>query len=654
MMDARAPHGPSTFLPSTPLSGTAPNLIFPEYPQIPSSQPMAPHAEIPPPRHAQLKPKRVSRILGDYTLSKTLGAGSMGRVKLATHNGTGEKFAVKLLPRARPTTLGTNEATQEAGKEIRTLREAGLSLLLHHPYICGMREMIVHPKHYYMVFDYVRGGQLLDFIIAHGLRERMARKLARQIASALDYCHRNNVVHRDLKLENILISQTGNIKIIDFGVSNLYNPASLLTTFCVNRYFAAPELLNAQLYTGPEVDIWSFGVVLYVLLCGKVPFDDKSTPVLQAKITSGLVEYPAWLSAESKHLLTRMLVTSPSRRAPLSEILIHPWMTRGFSGPPMNYLLERVPLRTQDLDPAVVERMAGFDFGSDLEEVMERLRDILESDDYAAAFDGPSGQFCRDSGSKFTQHNHRSSSAPPPAPYPRDPTGGFHPLLSMYFLAREKLEREKLFGAAVFASSQVSLVVPDGPAAPALKQETRPFEEVTLHSPVAEAPEPAVMKVDSLSEPQPKSRAWRRDTQNSGGGTTLFRKFGGMLFGKHAEGTVKKRERMNMVDTPPTMAPMSAPMKPVVEVAVVTLEEAAPAVSSKDSELHSDRARGTTIRQLVGRLNLLFREDEKWHTRLSAPPDSAQWFLDLLQDLLDDDACITSTDRHPLFKALVR
>lgn len=178
------------------------------------------------------------------------------------------------------------------------MREAALSMLLHHPYICGMREMIVHAHHYYMVFEYVNGGQMLDYIISHGrLRERVARKFARQIGSALDYCHKNSVVHRDLKIENILISQTGNIKIIDFGLSNLFDPVNHLSTFCGSLYFAAPELLNAKVYTGPEVDVWSFGVVLYVLVCGKVPFDDQSMPALHAKIKRGMVEYPVWLSA---------------------------------------------------------------------------------------------------------------------------------------------------------------------------------------------------------------------------------------------------------------------------------------------------------------------------------------------------------------------
>jgi serine/threonine protein kinase KIN1/2 len=148
-----------------------------------------------------------------------------------------------------------------------------------------------------MLFEYVYGGQMLDYIISHGkLKEKQARKFARQIASALDYCHRNSIVHRDLKIENILINKNGDIKIIDFGLSNLFAPRSYLKTFCGSLYFAAPELLQARQYIGPEVDVWSFGIVLYVLVCGKVPFDDQSMPKLHAKIKRGHVEFPPGLS----------------------------------------------------------------------------------------------------------------------------------------------------------------------------------------------------------------------------------------------------------------------------------------------------------------------------------------------------------------------
>ncbi|KAJ6516868.1 hypothetical protein C8R47DRAFT_1313217 [Mycena vitilis] len=491
--------------------------------QRPASMPPAPHAPVEPAAEAEGRSrppstaKRSNRILGDYTLSKTLGAGSMGKVKLATHNITGEKLAVKILPRTMST------APKDASKETRTLREAALSMLLHHPYICGMREMIVHQHHYYMVFEYVNGGQMLDYIISHGrLRERVARKFARQIGSALDYCHRNNVVHRDLKIENILISQTGNIKIIDFGLSNLFDPVSHLSTFCGSLYFAAPELLNAKVYTGPEVDVWSFGVVLYVLVCGRVPFDDQSMPALHAKIKRGLVEYPVWLSAECKHILSRMLVTNPALRAPLHEVLAHPWMLRGFPSPPTPHLVRREPLRPQDIDPQVVRGMSGFEFGADPADISEKLHTVLESDAYTRAVrawerrrggplstsptpalsDAPgaweplsnapasssslsvSSDSPRDAAKKrrfsgFDFYRRKLFASPSPTPLPptpttpvpsqsalslglqpedRDPTRGFHPLVSMYYLAREKMERERVYGVGVFASSQVSVV----------------------------------------------------------------------------------------------------------------------------------------------------------------------------------------------------
>ena len=208
---------------------------------------------------------------------------------------------MKIVPRQTPDDgqqSNRDRERQDHSKEIRTAREAAIVSLLDHPYVCAMRDVVRTNYHWYMLFEYVNGGQMLDYIISHGrLKEKQARKFGRQIASALDYCHRNSIVHRDLKIENILISKTGDIKIIDFGLSNLFSPRNHLKTFCGSLYFAAPELLQARQYTGPEVDIWSFGIVLYVLVCGKVPFDDQSMPKLHAKIKKGAVDYPQWLSA---------------------------------------------------------------------------------------------------------------------------------------------------------------------------------------------------------------------------------------------------------------------------------------------------------------------------------------------------------------------
>ncbi|KAG9047173.1 serine/threonine-protein kinase KIN2 [Tulasnella sp. UAMH 9824] len=485
--------------------------------------------------HAALQSTRRQRSLGDYTLGRTLGVGSTAKVVLAQHNVTGEKLAIKIIPRAKSAQLQPphsidEHASTENPKEIRAIREAALCMLLHHPHICSMREMIVHQHHYYLVLEYVSGGQLLDYVISHGrLREKVARKFARQIGSALEYCHKNNVVHRNLKIENILISQTGNIKITDFCVANLWDPNSHLSTACGSNYFPAPELLNACIYTGPEVDVWSFGVALYVLVCGRVPFDDRSMPALHAKIKRGQVEYPVWLSAvtdllvqDCLQLLSRMLATDPATRATLQEVLNHPWMLRGFDDPPSHHLHLRKPLRpvfpdqpsnaSSPLDKNTISRMGGFGFGS-YSEIEDKLLDILKNESYRKDVeawerreDTPDGvptsthtrasqMLCKQTstlgtsslGSKSIFDGAGRSSVlhkvsrslsslgylkkklfrlnSPSQPvmtgtagfvcsepgldnikdkeYP-NPTQGYHPLLSIYFLAREKMEREKV------------------------------------------------------------------------------------------------------------------------------------------------------------------------------------------------------------------
>ncbi|KAI9448748.1 kinase-like domain-containing protein [Lactarius psammicola] len=472
-----------------------------------------------PPSHSQLsadptKPRTTNRILGDYTLSKVIGKGSTSKVKLARHNISGEKLAVKILPRVVPiqpvpgapnAEAVAKQATKDASKEVRMIREAVLSQLLYHPYICGMREMITHRRHYYLVFEYINGVQLLDYIISHGrLRESFARKFARQIGSALEYCHKNNVVHRDLKIENIFVSRTGNIKIIDFWLSGLYDPASHLSTFCGSLYFAAPEVLNAKVYTGPEVDVWSFGVVFM--------------PALHAKINRGLVEYPMWLSAGCKRVLSRMLVTNPQQRASLPEVLNHPWMARGFNGPPDPHLVQREPLRANELDRDVIRGMTGFEFGTE-EEIEHRLVAILESEAYKRAVQnweskrvrpqiwskslsnssidtawdskgGAGGQGGKDGADTVTLKKNKrsswlgfyrrklfspsflppsfqsSSSSAPKSQLPNahlsdfnetpDPTHGYHPLISIYYLTREKLERDRVYGPGHFFSPQPS------------------------------------------------------------------------------------------------------------------------------------------------------------------------------------------------------
>lgn len=388
------------------------------------------------------------KSIGDWDFVKTIGAGSMGKVKLAQHNSTGEICAVKIVPRAaklyqrahandpplnaQASAQRQKEFEKEVARDKRTIREGALGRLLFHPFICRLYEMVPMTNHYYMLFEYVEGGQMLDYIVSHGsLKEKNARKFARGIALALEYCHRNNVVHRDLKIENIMINRKGDIKIIDFGLSNLYSPKTLLKTYCGSLYFAAPELLSAKPYTGPEVDVWSFGVVLFVLVCGKVPFDDQSVLVLHEKIKKGSVVYPADLSKECVSLLSRMLVVDPLKRALLYEVMQHPWMNKGYDGVMSCYLPRRTPL-SLPLDPDIIKAIASFDLGSP-QTITEELTSILSSVEY---------QMSVENWYKIAELGRDYASAPNSLLLP-DPTGGYHPLISIYFLISEMRSRKR-------------------------------------------------------------------------------------------------------------------------------------------------------------------------------------------------------------------
>lgn len=384
------------------------------------------------------------KAIGDWEFTKTIGAGSMGKVKLAKHRITNEICAIKVVTRAAkvwqrqrandPPTNDLNELNQrkkefekEVARDKRTIREAALGKILYHPYICRLYEMYSMSNHYYMLFEYVSGGQMLDYIVAHGsLKESQARKFCRGIGSALEYCHYNNIVHRDLKIENIMINNQGEIKIIDFGLSNLFTNDHLLKTYCGSLYFAAPELLSAKPYKGPEVDIWSFGVVLFVLVCGRVPFDDKSVSNLHEKIKKGYIEYPDHLSPECIDLLKKMLVVDVNKRATISQVISHKWMIKGYGSIVSNYIPNRFPLQLP-LDLNVINEIVNLNLGSSEDDVLHELTDILSSKYYNKCVNN---WILKNSNEKYD-------------PTLLDPTKSFHPLISIYFLVHEMLERKK-------------------------------------------------------------------------------------------------------------------------------------------------------------------------------------------------------------------
>ncbi|KAI8136792.1 kinase-like domain-containing protein [Fennellomyces sp. T-0311] len=254
--------------------------------------------------------------LGQYTIIKTIGTGSFGKVKLAVHGITGQKVALKIINKKKI-------ASMDLGGRVK--REIQYLKLLRHPHIIKLYEVIATPTDIIMVIEYA-GGELFNYIVEKGrMSEDDARRFFQQIICAVEYCHRHKIVHRDLKPENLLLDANNNVKIADFGLSNIMTDGDFLKTSCGSPNYAAPEVISGRLYAGPEVDVWSCGVILYVMLCGRLPFDDEYIPTLFKKINGGIYTMPSFLSPETKYLLTSMLVVDPMKRITIQDIRQNPW-----------------------------------------------------------------------------------------------------------------------------------------------------------------------------------------------------------------------------------------------------------------------------------------------------------------------------------------
>lgn len=258
--------------------------------------------------------------IGKYQIIRNLGEGSFGKVKLAQHLVTGQKVALKIINRK---TLAKSDMQGRIEREISYLR------LLRHPHIIKLYDVIKSKNDIIMVIEFA-GKELFDYIVQSGqMPEDEARRFFQQIIAAVEYCHRHKIVHRDLKPENLLLDDQLNVKIADFGLSNIMTDGNFLKTSCGSPNYAAPEVISGKLYAGPEVDVWSLGVILYVMLCGRLPFDDDFIPALFTKISNGVYTLPNHLSPGAKNLLTRMLVVNPLNRITIHEIMEDEWFKHG-------------------------------------------------------------------------------------------------------------------------------------------------------------------------------------------------------------------------------------------------------------------------------------------------------------------------------------
>ena len=260
--------------------------------------------------------KRTAQRIGLYDVKMTLGEGSFGKVKLATHQVTQQEVALKIISRKK---LISRDMAGRVEREIQYLQ------LLRHPHIIKLYTVITTPQEIIMVLEYA-GGELFDYLVRHGrMLEAKARRFFQQIVCAVEYCHRHKIVHRDLKPENLLLDKELNVKIADFGLSNIMTDGNFLKTSCGSPNYAAPEVISGKLYAGPEVDVWSCGVILYVLLVGRLPFDDDHIPALFRKINSGKYSIPPWMSSGAKHVIDKMLKVNPVQRITIQELRQTAW-----------------------------------------------------------------------------------------------------------------------------------------------------------------------------------------------------------------------------------------------------------------------------------------------------------------------------------------
>ncbi|KAL7855431.1 hypothetical protein AOLI_G00190350 [Acnodon oligacanthus] len=258
--------------------------------------------------------------VGNYRLLKTIGKGNFAKVKLARHVLTGREVAVKIIDKTQlnPTSL------QKLFREVRIMK------ILNHPNIVKLFEVIETEKTLYLVMEYASGGEVFDYLVAHGrMKEKEARAKFRQIVSAVQYCHQKKIVHRDLKAENLLLDADMNIKIADFGFSNEFTEGNKLDTFCGSPPYAAPELFQGKKYDGPEVDVWSLGVILYTLVSGSLPFDGQNLKELRERVLRGKYRIPFYMSTDCENLLKRLLVLNPIKRGSLEQVMKDRWMNVG-------------------------------------------------------------------------------------------------------------------------------------------------------------------------------------------------------------------------------------------------------------------------------------------------------------------------------------
>ena len=284
----------------------------------------------------------INQIIADinYKITRKLGEGMFSIVKMATHSLTGEKVAIKVLEKTRISKIEDKE---------RINREMAIMKKLHHYNIVKLYQIVENKLTIYLIQEHVQGKEFMEYLTKKGkLVESEACKFYHQIISGLDYLHRCGIAHRDFKPENILLTNDNTIlKIIDFGLGNTYKKNQLLRTACGSPCYAPPEMIQEKSYDGTLSDIWSSGIILYLMLCGHLPFYHEKNEVMYKQILSGKFDLPKHLSDEAKDLLKKILEVDPKKRLNFEGIKAHPW----FNIIDKNYLMHKGVNINEDVIP---------------------------------------------------------------------------------------------------------------------------------------------------------------------------------------------------------------------------------------------------------------------------------------------------------------
>ncbi|XP_019058887.1 PREDICTED: CBL-interacting serine/threonine-protein kinase 23 isoform X2 [Tarenaya hassleriana] len=298
--------------------------------------------------------------VGKYELGRTLGEGTFAKVKFARNVETGENVAIKIIDKEK---VMKNKMIAQIKREISTMK------LIKHPNVIRMYEVMASKTKIYFVLEFVTGGELFDKISSKGrLKEDEARKYFQQLINAVDYCHSRGVYHRDLKPENLLLDANGALKVSDFGLSALPQQVredGLLHTTCGTPNYVAPEVINNKGYDGAKADLWSCGVILFVLMAGYLPFEDPNLMSLYKKIFKADFTCPPWFSTSAKKLIKRILDPNPATRIKFAEVIENEWFKKGYKAP----AFEHADVSLDDVD-------AIFDESGDSRNLVVERREV--------------------------------------------------------------------------------------------------------------------------------------------------------------------------------------------------------------------------------------------------------------------------------------